>query len=606
MRIYLFGIMLCRCLIRAPLGVSGFRFNHGRFLSSPLSKISTSIISDESIPSTDVPMEALDSFFGDRVPFDELGFRSKIVQNMRKTGFECSTTIQAKSATPILSGQDVVIGAETGSGKTYAYLLPLIEKLLQNTPKEPLYNNTKKKFESYPRALILVPNRELVKQLLSVVQPICEGLPITFGTSPLTELTKWPFIQNKSNQAPDVLVCTPILAYETSFYEEFFDRLELIVLDEADMLLEGGFAKHIDGIILARKLAFRRLLIKARDNEASTTSDGNETSSLSSRIENELNETIASTQNDTVPSSHGLKPGRKLSFHEKKYGIGSAGDGLQACQVVMSAATLPNYGLKSVNELVKKIIPNATRVENDLLHCAPSQIKHTWIELEDTKTTESQNKLGSSHDIGPSINDQHFNILVDLLKKELEVASTHGKGNQMMERTMIFCNSAARVNFVFEKLSQAGVPCLPFHKLIKREDREMNLAVFSADSDMLMKENLDIDSQGTPIPRVLVCTDLASRGLDIPFVGHIIQFDFALNVVQHLHRMGRTGRAGRAGRVTHFIDPTSPLVSSIRSATENNDAVEQSFSRRRSFTNRSKKSATGKFVNSKGKQNISD
>ena len=82
---------------------------------------------------------------------------------------------------------------------------------------------------------------------------------------------------------------------------------------------------------------------------------------------------------------------------------------------------------------------------------------------------------------------------------------------------------------------------------------------------------------------VLVCTDLAARGLDIPNVEHVVQFEFATNVVQYLHRLGRTGRAGGPGRVTHFYDPSSELQALIKSATEAGTNLDESFSRKRGF-----------------------
>ena len=89
--------------------------------------------------------------------------------------------------------------------------------------------------------------------------------------------------------------------------------------------------------------------------------------------------------------------------------------------------------------------------------------------------------------------------------------------------------------------------------------------------------------------RILVCTDYASRGLDLPFVKHVVQAQFASNVVQHMHRIGRASRAGSYGRATNLYGSNSiDLVNSILS--DNNDKnVDQSFSRRRGFRNKLKK-----------------
>jgi superfamily II DNA/RNA helicase len=92
--------------------------------------------------------------------------------------------------------------------------------------------------------------------------------------------------------------------------------------------------------------------------------------------------------------------------------------------------------------------------------------------------------------------------------------------------------------------------------------------------------------------RVLICTDVASRGLDTVNVRHVIQADFANDVVTHLHRIGRTARAGREGIVTNFVTRANiPLVSSLLEALGSGSSVDAAFSRRRSFRKQLKKKA---------------
>ena len=96
--------------------------------------------------------------------------------------------------------------------------------------------------------------------------------------------------------------------------------------------------------------------------------------------------------------------------------------------------------------------------------------------------------------------------------------------------------------------------------------------------------------------KILVCTDNAARGLDLPNVRHVIQAEFALNVVQYLHRIGRSSRAGVVGRATSFYDQKSmDLVNSINSETQESGGsgsgtVNQSFSRKRGLRKKWKKS----------------
>ena len=92
----------------------------------------------------------------------------------------------------------------------------------------------------------------------------------------------------------------------------------------------------------------------------------------------------------------------------------------------------------------------------------------------------------------------------------------------------------------------------------------------------------------------MVCTDSASRGLDLPAVRVVVQAEFALNVVQHLHRIGRASRAGKSGKAFNFYSSNcSELVESIIGVmgqedniildTTNGDSIEKSFSRKRGF-----------------------
>jgi superfamily II DNA/RNA helicase len=137
---------------------------------------------------------------------------------------------------------------------------------------------------------------------------------------------------------------------------------------------------------------------------------------------------------------------------------------------------------------------------------------------------------------------------------------------QLAPRTMVFTNTAASCKAAHATLQSAGISAVPYHKDLTLPERAENLAAFRSGD----------------VP-VLVCTDLAARGLDIPDVTHIVQFEFALNVVQHLHRLGRAARAGRRGAATSFWDSKSAeLAKSVRAAGVAG-TMDDSFSRRRGF-----------------------
>jgi superfamily II DNA/RNA helicase len=119
---------------------------------------------------------------------------------------------------------------------------------------------------------------------------------------------------------------------------------------------------------------------------------------------------------------------------------------------------------------------------------------------------------------------------------EAEVASA----NSLPHLAMIFLNTADAALRFAQSLRSTNVQCVQYHKLCRSSERENSLRRFKAG---------DVS--------IFVCTDSAARGLDLPQVRHVVQAEFALNVVQHQHRVGRASRAGRVGKATNFVFPSS-------------------------------------------------
>lgn len=143
--------------------------------------------------------------------------------------------------------------------------------------------------------------------------------------------------------------------------------------------------------------------------------------------------------------------------------------------------------------------------------------------------------------------------------------------------TMVFLNNAEHARAMFTLFEQAGWKdrVVEVHNLVSKQDREKNLLAF---------RNQEV--------QVLIGTDACARGLDIPHVRCVVQADFALNVVQHLHRIGRASRGGRMGTAFNiYTNSSKALVDSItgtlvRSDSDSDDGrstIENSFSRRRGF-----------------------
>lgn len=154
--------------------------------------------------------------------------------------------------------------------------------------------------------------------------------------------------------------------------------------------------------------------------------------------------------------------------------------------------------------------------------------------------------------------------------------------------TMIFLNTASNAQKFYELLLSLGYTAITeFHSLLRKEEREHNLMRF---------RRQDVN--------ILICTDACARGLDLPHVKRVVQAEFALNVVQHQHRVGRCSRGGKAGVAINFYNSTAvDLVNSINSVAspqqaaseegeeDEKSSIEKSFSRRRGFRAKLKKAA---------------
>lgn len=441
-------------------------------------------------------------------------------------GLERPTTVQAAAFSFVLdhSQGDVTIGAETGSGKSFAYLIPLFEDILQSKAQGTVDYD-------YARAVVLVPNKELVQQVIRMATLLAGG-PEAVVTATGSEQAKGkdfvrlavlpgglnepsdfrPFRESVglggSDPPVDIVVTTPAALAPLGLkpkHIDLFADIQTIVIDEADMLLDGGYIRALENVLLG----FRR----------------------ADRLE--------------------------------------VGLGVKKTQHIFVAATLPDYGLRSVDAYLQKKFPNATRVTMEGMHNARHyglSEKTVWIQEESKKGRMEQ--------------------LVKMLQTSSEQGGLQG------QKVMVFLNSVDDVEGASQALEQAGVDAMPYHAKLSLDERATNLERFRQGDSSL-----------------LVCTDLASRGLDIPGVDAVVQLQFAGNVVAHLHRMGRCGRAGqRNGRgIVFYGEQEAELVEVVRKAEEQQDRmvleqdvleldedevpgkVKTAFSRKRGFTKKRKK-----------------
>lgn len=170
--------------------------------------------------------------------FQDFNLSRPILRGLAAVGFTTPTPIQRKTIPVALLGKDIVGGAVTGSGKTAAFIIPILERLLFRPRKVPT-----------SRVAILVPTRELAVQCYNVATKLATYTDITFcqlvGGFSLREQ------ENILKKRPDVIIATPgrFIDHMRNSASFTVDTLEILVLDEADRMLEDGFADELNEIL---------------------------------------------------------------------------------------------------------------------------------------------------------------------------------------------------------------------------------------------------------------------------------------------------------------------------------------------------------------------
>jgi len=171
------------------------------------------------------------------IQFSSFGFTEEIMQGLEDAGFSSCTPIQAETIPLVLAGQDVAGQAQTGTGKTAAFLLTTFQRLLKNPPDP-------KRRATQPRALMLAPTRELAIQIHKDAELLGKHtglkLGLVFGGTGYDQQRK------QLEEGVDILIGTPgrLIDY---FKQKIFDlqAIEVVVLDEADRMFDLGFIKDI-------------------------------------------------------------------------------------------------------------------------------------------------------------------------------------------------------------------------------------------------------------------------------------------------------------------------------------------------------------------------
>jgi ATP-dependent RNA helicase RhlE len=343
--------------------------------------------------------------------FDNLGLDDRLLEAVASMGYASPTPIQRDAIPLILEGRDVVGCAQTGTGKTAAFVLPVMQRI----PAKP----------GGPRALVVTPTRELAVQIEGVASAVSmrtkHRVSVVYGGVGYEPQIK------SLRRGVDLLVATPgrlldLMERKTAD----LSHVEVLVLDEADRMLDMGFWPQVRKIIAAVPAKRQNLLFSAT-------------------MSTDVMRIASSTLNEPV-----------------------------RVEVAPSA--------KPIEAIEQRVYPVGTQ--------------------------------------------QKAQLLVHLIREH------------ELDRVIVFTRTKHRADRVAKVLHQNGIKSAAIHGDRSQSQRQSAL-----------------DSLKTGRCRVLVATDVVSRGIDIDDVSHVVNYDLPNTAEDYVHRIGRTARAGKSGTAVSLLAP---------------------------------------------------
>jgi superfamily II DNA/RNA helicase len=185
--------------------------------------------------------------------FTEFGFHPDLLEGIEASNYENATPVQEQVIPPILAGKDIIASAQTGTGKTAAFLLPLIHRLLNH------------RIDGQVGALVIVPTRELAIQIAQHLEGLAyftnlSSIAVYGGNDGSSFISEKKALQTGT----DIVICTPgrMIAHLNMGYVQW-KQLQFLVLDEADRMLDMGFQDDINKIITSLPAKRQTLLFSA-------------------------------------------------------------------------------------------------------------------------------------------------------------------------------------------------------------------------------------------------------------------------------------------------------------------------------------------------------
>lgn len=359
--------------------------------------------------------------------FSDLISSELLLTNVAKAGYKKMTPIQRYTIPALAQGHDLVGCAQTGSGKTAAFLLPVLQTILNETDLASQYGEDTQR----PHCIIMAPTRELAKQTF------IEGLKLSKDSMVKCQCiyggVQTGYLRAQISKGTHVLVATP------GRLKDFLERnwislenLKYIILDEGDRLIDDGFVVDMRALF-----------------------------------------------------THSTMPPK-----DKR-------------QTMFFSATFKQDAQRIAQEFMK---PDYLFITVGMVGAANEDVKQEFLRLE-----------------RPEKKRQLKTMLLNLNPDD---------------RVIVFTQTKATADVISGFLSGSGISCTSIHGDRHQSQREQALTEFK---------------RGTK--KVLVASPVGERGLDLPKVSIVINYDMPNELDEYIHRIGRTGRIGNTGRAISFFDP---------------------------------------------------
>ncbi len=367
--------------------------------------------------------------------FEALGLNPSILKALTEAGYLEPTAVQAQAIPAALEGRDLMVSSQTGSGKTAAFMLPALHALataLQNaapaarSERPQSRAGGRPRFQpAQPKMLVLAPTRELALQVTTATEKYGSYMRQVKAVAILGGMP-YPKQMDLLSRNPQILVATPgrLIDHMRSGKIDF-SQLQILVLDEADRMLDMGFIEDIETIIAA------------------------------------------------TPATR---------------------------QTMLFSATLEGL----VGRMAQKITRNP-----QVIKAAGSADRHANIEQ----------RVHFVDDFS------HKSRLLDHLLRDVSI-----------DQAVVFTATKRDADALSEKLNVAGFTTAALHGDMHQSAR-----------------NRTLTAMRNGRVRVLVATDVAARGIDVPTITHVFNFDLPKSPEDYVHRIGRTGRAGRSGLAISLV-----------------------------------------------------